>query len=183
MSRGRPSKRQVILEAATQLFIAQGYQGTSIDMVVKAAGVSKPTVYNNFSTKTALLSDIIPDVAESLRAVQAASLASHSGLKAVMAAYEGSCKTPAFIMLNRIRIGESHKFDEETQTQLAALDEQLSSWALQVLLDDGVEEGAASALVEQLKARYILATLCNQVVPDASVLADELAAFLPSGQN
>ncbi|MFP8967334.1 TetR/AcrR family transcriptional regulator [Pokkaliibacter sp. CJK22405] len=54
MARGRPSKRQHIIDIAIPLFAALGYQGTSIDQVVQEAAVSKPTVYSNFPTKQAL---------------------------------------------------------------------------------------------------------------------------------
>ncbi len=37
------------------LFLEYGFKGTSIDMVVKASSVSKPTVYNHFPDKAALM--------------------------------------------------------------------------------------------------------------------------------
>ncbi|MCV2402227.1 TetR/AcrR family transcriptional regulator [Marinomonas sp. C2222] len=54
MARGRPSKKAHIVEVACGLFSKQGYQSTSIDQVVAAAEVSKPTVYSNFPTKLVL---------------------------------------------------------------------------------------------------------------------------------
>jgi AcrR family transcriptional regulator len=56
-SRGRPrseAKRQDILEAATRLFTEQGYDGTSVDDIAAAAGVSKQTVYSHFGNKERL---------------------------------------------------------------------------------------------------------------------------------
>ena len=64
MARGRPSKRQLILDTARALFAEKGYQGTSIDLVVKQAGVSKPTVYNNFKTKQALLFALMEELSK-----------------------------------------------------------------------------------------------------------------------
>ncbi|MEX6724062.1 TetR/AcrR family transcriptional regulator [Parapedomonas caeni] len=60
--RGRPldaAKRAAILEAAGQLFLAQGYEGTSMDAVAAAAGVSKLTVYKRFAGKEALFAQVI----------------------------------------------------------------------------------------------------------------------------
>lgn len=54
MARGRPSKKQQIVDTALGLFSRLGYQGTSIDQVVNEAGVSKPTVYSNFASKQLL---------------------------------------------------------------------------------------------------------------------------------
>ena len=49
------SKKDHIAAAALPLFLANGFKGTSIDMVVKTSGVSKPTVYNHFPDKAALM--------------------------------------------------------------------------------------------------------------------------------
>lgn len=56
-SRGRPpseEKRQRILAAATRLFTEQGYEGTSVDDIAAAAGVSKQTVYSHYGSKERL---------------------------------------------------------------------------------------------------------------------------------
>lgn len=47
-------KRAAILEAAARLFPEQGFEGTSMDAVAAAAGVSKLTVYSHFGSKEAL---------------------------------------------------------------------------------------------------------------------------------
>lgn len=60
--RGRPkdpAKRSAILQAATTLFLGQGFAGTSMDAVAKQAGVSKLTVYSHFSDKETLFSSAI----------------------------------------------------------------------------------------------------------------------------
>jgi AcrR family transcriptional regulator len=48
-------KRMRMLEAATELFVKQGYRKTSVDEVAGAAGVAKGTVYLYFRTKADLL--------------------------------------------------------------------------------------------------------------------------------
>ena len=52
-------KRRAIVEAAAGLFLAHGYQGTSMDEIAALAAVSKQTVYKNFSDKEQLFSDIV----------------------------------------------------------------------------------------------------------------------------
>lgn len=47
--------RHVILDAAQELFLANGYNGTSIRSVAVAAGVSEPTIYKVFGDKPSLL--------------------------------------------------------------------------------------------------------------------------------
>jgi AcrR family transcriptional regulator len=47
--------RQRVAEAATSLFVRDGYAATSVSAVARAAEVSAQTVYNIFGTKAALL--------------------------------------------------------------------------------------------------------------------------------
>ncbi len=49
------SKKEHIVATALPLFLENGFKATSIDMVVKASAVSKPTVYNHFPDKAALM--------------------------------------------------------------------------------------------------------------------------------
>jgi TetR/AcrR family transcriptional regulator of autoinduction and epiphytic fitness len=53
------SKKEHIIETALPLFLEHGFKGTSVDLVVKISGVSKPTVYNHFSDKAALMHSVI----------------------------------------------------------------------------------------------------------------------------
>ncbi len=50
-ARPKSDARERIVNAACELFYKQGYHSTSVDQVIAAAGVSKPTVYNYFPTK------------------------------------------------------------------------------------------------------------------------------------
>lgn len=47
--------RRTVVDAATALFIRQGYAATTIDAVAEAAGVSRKTVFNSVGGKAALL--------------------------------------------------------------------------------------------------------------------------------
>mgnify|MGYP000707656806 CR=1 FL=1 len=61
-ARGRPKdeeKRKAILASATCLFMENGFDGTSMVDVAKAAGVSKQTVYSHFSSKQQLFKSAI----------------------------------------------------------------------------------------------------------------------------
>jgi AcrR family transcriptional regulator len=52
-------KHQAILDAATDLFLRDGYLGTTMDAIAAAAGVSKQTVYKHFADKRRLFSEIV----------------------------------------------------------------------------------------------------------------------------
>lgn len=53
------SKKDYIVQTALPAFLENGFKGTSIDMVVKLCGVSKPTVYNHFHDKSALMMAVL----------------------------------------------------------------------------------------------------------------------------
>src|ERR1700743_2647952 len=55
----RPEKTEKILEAASELFLEQGYGAVSMDQIARAAGVSKATVYAHFESKENLFAAII----------------------------------------------------------------------------------------------------------------------------
>lgn len=52
-------KRAAILEAAKRLFPENGFEGTSMDAIAAAAGVSKLTVYSHFRDKETLFTDAV----------------------------------------------------------------------------------------------------------------------------
>src|SRR2546423_1717133 len=52
-------KHRAIVEAATTAFLSKGYLGTSMDEIAALAAVSKRTVYQHFSDKDRLFSEIV----------------------------------------------------------------------------------------------------------------------------
>lgn len=79
---GRPkdlAKRAAILEAAKQIFTAQGFEASSMDQIAAAAGVSKLTVYSHFGDKESLF---------------AAAVRSHCETRLPTALFEPSPGTP-----------------------------------------------------------------------------------------
>lgn len=59
---GRPKdkhKQGAILDAAAELIVVHGFEGTSMDRVAKAAGVSKQTVYSHFKNKETLFREAV----------------------------------------------------------------------------------------------------------------------------
>jgi TetR/AcrR family transcriptional repressor of mexJK operon len=62
---GRPTREEAVrrdarlLDVATSLFMERGFDGTSIDAVAEAAGVSKPTVYARYRDKRDLFAAVL----------------------------------------------------------------------------------------------------------------------------
>jgi AcrR family transcriptional regulator len=68
--RGTEARRAQLLDAARRCFVADGYAGTSISSVVRAAGVAQGTFYVYFDSKQAVLAElrrgVFRDYAEAL---------------------------------------------------------------------------------------------------------------------
>lgn len=58
------AKAEQILQGATQVFLAQGYDSASMDQVAKTAGVSKQTLYTYFADKQALFEALVERMAK-----------------------------------------------------------------------------------------------------------------------
>ena len=54
-----PGKRAAILDAAKRMFVAQGFDGISMDQIAAEAGVSKLTVYSHFGDKDTLFAEAV----------------------------------------------------------------------------------------------------------------------------
>ena len=52
-------KHKAIMEAATTVFLAKGYLGTTVDEIAALAAVSKQTVYKHFNDKEQLFAAIV----------------------------------------------------------------------------------------------------------------------------
>lgn len=62
---GRPSPAQAaqldqdVRESSLRLFLEQGYDGTSMDAIARAAGTTKVTLYSRYSSKEELFSSVL----------------------------------------------------------------------------------------------------------------------------
>lgn len=64
----RDASRAAIVEAAADLFCAQGYAAVSVAQLAKAAGVSPATIYKVFGTKEAVFREMVERELERARA-------------------------------------------------------------------------------------------------------------------
>jgi AcrR family transcriptional regulator len=61
VARGEATRAQLIA-VATRMFAAQGYDDTSIEAVLREAGVSRGSLYHHFASKEALFEAVLEDV-------------------------------------------------------------------------------------------------------------------------
>jgi TetR/AcrR family transcriptional regulator, mexJK operon transcriptional repressor len=59
-------KRRAILDAATTVFLANGYLGTSMDQIAALARVSKQTVYKHFIDKESLFTEMVTSTVDEI---------------------------------------------------------------------------------------------------------------------
>jgi TetR/AcrR family transcriptional repressor of mexJK operon len=112
-------KRALILDAATMLFLRDGYLDTSMDEIAAAAGVSKQTVYKHFADKEtlfrAVVTDIVSEVADPV--VDHVAILRGSGrieddLRALARRLVAEVVQPRLMQLRRLVIAEANRFPE-----------------------------------------------------------------------
>ncbi|MDT5007263.1 MAG: TetR/AcrR family transcriptional regulator, mexJK operon transcriptional repressor [Mycobacterium sp.] len=112
-------KRQTILTAGQQLFLSNGYQGTSMDQVAATAAVSKQTVYKHFGEKRELLFAIVTDALDSAAGSvreHILALADSTDLDADLTTLAGDylrvVMQEPVVQLRRLVIGEANRLPE-----------------------------------------------------------------------
>jgi TetR/AcrR family transcriptional regulator, mexJK operon transcriptional repressor len=116
-------KRQAILEAATTVFLRNGYLGTSMDEIAALAAVSKQTVYKHFADKERLFSEIVvstvneagePTVDEVVNLRDSGDI--EADLRDLARRLLERVMQPRLLQLRRVVIGEAGRFPELGRT-------------------------------------------------------------------
>ncbi|NJL21721.1 MAG: TetR/AcrR family transcriptional regulator [Leptolyngbyaceae cyanobacterium SM1_3_5] len=111
-------KTAAILEGAMQVFLEQGYVGTTMDRVAAASKVSKPTVYSHFRDKEALFNALIEQWVQKtqwatppLEMLQPSATPPQTVLRQFANSILDSCTdSPEKITFIRLILGESGRF-------------------------------------------------------------------------
>src|SRR3984957_11318385 len=158
-------KRHAIMEAATALFLRDGYRNTSMDQVAADAAVSKQTVYKQFADKEQLFRDIVLGVTGNSEAIitdmtsvlRSTSVASHAELRAVLTdlarRYIDGVLQPHVLALRRLIIAEAERFPDLARTYF----EQAPARAIEVVanaLQAYIERGLLAAVDPRLAAAH-----------------------------
>jgi TetR/AcrR family transcriptional repressor of mexJK operon len=152
-------KRAAILAAASEIFLRQGYLGSSMDEVAAQAAVSKQTVYKQFESKEALFVAIVRIMTGAAGDVIQREIADLGELddpeKQLLAYAERQLLmvlTPRLMQLRRLVIGEASRFPELGRAlqeggpgrAVAGLAEALARWTDRGLLSIDDPRAAAS---------------------------------------
>ena len=112
-------KRLTILSAGRDLFLSNGYQGTSVDQIAASAEVSKQTVYKHFGDKRELLLSIVNEALQDTVTPfldRIGALADAADLETEMIAlaadYLRAVLQEPVVQLRRLVVGEANRVPE-----------------------------------------------------------------------
>ncbi len=116
-------KRRAILDAATEVFLREGFAGASMDAIAARADVSKPTVYKHFADKQHLFAQIVGDTIDNftepfhdevVNLKDCGNVAEH--LRDLARRLLAAVLQPRLLQLRRHVIGEARRFPELGRT-------------------------------------------------------------------
>ena len=142
---GRPPKalagniEERILEAAHEVFLERGFDGTSIDEIAERAPASKPTIYARYSGKPALFAAVVARVVNELMSFD--SYATPAGtvqeklVGLAIAIVDRALKESLGLL--RVTIGEAYRFPD-LSCQIHAVTRKRAGDAVAMVLAEGV---------------------------------------------
>ena len=120
--RGRPrrgteaARTSALINAATRVFLREGYGLASIDKVAAEAGVSTRTIYERYKNKADLLGAVISRLVDRVSTVLATAdlkrLDPRAALTVIAETITGRARDPDAAALFRIVATEAHRFPE-----------------------------------------------------------------------
>ena len=145
--RRSPAKHAAILNAATEVFLREGFSRASVDAIAEAAGVGKQTVYGHFGDKQRLFLAVVEHV-HATSSPDKADLITDTGdpradLTSAAAWVIRAVTTPAVAALHRLTIAELTHHPELQR-----------SWR-----DDGASDSLIDAIASYLTACHRRGTL------------------------
>lgn len=160
VGRPRRSSRNILEEAAAELFLEQGYPGTTVDQIAGRAGVSRNTFFNYFGSK----SDVLwVDVDTAL-----------AGLERVLAgagpAVAGDAAEPMTALRSALLGIARERSSGAVPWALTQIDLMDTGWELQ-----------ASGLERLLRLQAVLRVFLARLAPDADALTIRAAAAAAAG--
>lgn len=181
---GRPrredSERKMaqLLQSAAEIFIMEGYAGTSMAKIAAAAEIGKPTIYARFGSKANLFSMVVGHIlANHLVAVEECLAAgdAEAGLKRQLSSIIAASIEPMFLGLFRLFLAEAHKFPEVFAAFSAVSAGSVRSLVPHLLRVEKIKN--LNAPVEEV-AEMLLA-MTNKLVMMESVQVDARGMIVP----
>ena len=134
-------RRRQLFAVALELFAQRGYRATTMDDIAEAAGVTKPLLYQHFSSKRSLYLELVDTIAQDLLDAIARAVAGADGprqqVELGFAAYFRLVvsREDEFLLL----YGRDHADDEELGRALRTVEDAIAE-AIDPLIDAGLDD-------------------------------------------
>jgi AcrR family transcriptional regulator len=133
-------RRDQLFAVALELFARRGYRATTMDDIAEAAGVTKPLLYQHFSSKRALYLELVDSIAQDLLAA-----IRHAVMRADGPRQQVELGFAAYFRLVvshehqfRLLYGRDHADDQELGRALRAVEDAIAE-AIDPLIDAGLD--------------------------------------------
>ena len=173
-------RRQQLFAVALELFAQRGYRATTMDDIAERAGVTKPLLYQHFSSKRALYLELVDSIAQDLlTAIRRAVIRAEGPRQQVELGFAAYFK----LVVNneaefRLLYGRDHADDQELGRALRTVEDAIAE-AIDPLIDAGLDPDHRRLLAYGIvgmaegASRHFMA---NRPIPDT--VADEEAQRL-----
>src|SRR5580698_6364672 len=134
-------RRRQLVAVALELFARRGYRATTMDDIAEAAGVTKPLVYQHFSSKRALYLELVDSIAQELsKAVRGAVMRADGPRQQVELGFAAYFR----LVINReaefrLLYGRDHADDKELGRALRNVEDAMAE-AIDPLIDAGLDD-------------------------------------------
>jgi len=134
-------RRRQLLAVALELFAQRGYRATTMDDIAETAGVTKPLLYQHFSSKRALYLELVDSIARDLLTAIGRAVVQAEGPRQQVefgfAAYFRLVVSHEAEF--RLLYGRDHAEDEELGRALRAVEDAIAE-AIDPLIDAGLDD-------------------------------------------
>jgi AcrR family transcriptional regulator len=190
---GRPpsSSRETLQDAATELFLEQGYEKTTVDQIARRAGVARATFFNYFPAKGDVLWADLDPVLQALPEMLAGQPTGESpavAARTAMVEVTGRVTLAPVVLVERVTIGARDDAAQSGLSRMLAVDAALRRFTLsRTAARGGIPEafaaGATGALlaagVRWLDAGSARGSLAAGVDAALAPLVEAFAPLLP----
>ncbi len=134
-------RRHQLFAVALELFAQRGYRATTMDDIAEAAGVTKPLLYQHFSSKRALYLELVDSIArDMLTAIGRAVMRADGPRQQVELGFAAYFR----LVVNheaefRLLYGRDHADDQELGRALRAVEDAIAE-AIDPLIDAGLDD-------------------------------------------
>lgn len=150
----KDSKRSHILDCAKELFALNGYHNTSINDIIKKAGIARGTFYLYFDSKRTVFSEILESVVRSVTSgLRPIKTGPNIGMDSVLSQLRinlSHALGPVFndLCLAKLISSQAESLDSEVTGKVTAFYKHIIDW-----LEESLEEGQELGIVRPLNSR------------------------------